>query len=76
MLLVISLVQYLRFDMRWNNPKIGDVKVVTKFLWLPLEINFETRWLEDATIKYVYVTGHVDSYKYWQPIEFVDKEEN
>lgn len=60
--------------MRWKEPSVGDVKVLTKFLLLPLEINFETRWLETATIKYVYVSGHVDSYNYWRPIEFLDNE--
>lgn len=58
--------------MRWHDPVCGETKIVKKFLWLPFEINFETRWLEDATIKYVYVSGHL--YNYWKPIEFLDNE--
>lgn len=29
-----------------NNDKEGDTRVVRKFLWLPLRIGDETRWLE------------------------------
>jgi len=50
--------------------------VKTKFLWWPLTIRGETRWLETATIEY-----HVekDEYMffgddyYWSPWQFVNK---
>ena len=38
--------------MRWKDKpisKVGDKKIVTKFLWFPKKINRETRWLEKAT---------------------------
>ena len=37
--------------------KLGDTKLVTKFLWLPLTIYLgstaESRWWEHATVEYV-----------------------
>lgn len=56
--------------MRWCDPVSGETKIVKKFLWLPLEIDFETRWLEEATIKYRYCDIDQD----WLPIEFLDNE--
>ena len=47
--------------MRWKNKKhkAGDTEVITKFLWLPLSIKGETRWLENASYKVVYkLTGY------------------
>jgi hypothetical protein len=38
--------------MRWNTtpePRVGDARVVTRFLLLPKGINNEWRWLERAT---------------------------
>jgi hypothetical protein len=35
-------------------PSYNAKKIVTKFLWVPLMINNEIRWLEMATIKYSY----------------------
>lgn len=35
-------------------PPIGDRKWVIRYLWLPLQIDGETRWLERAAIEYVY----------------------
>lgn len=41
--------------MRWKNktntpPKIGDTRVVRKFLLFPKSLSGETRWLEKANI--------------------------
>jgi hypothetical protein len=35
--------------LRWHIPRFDEVKEVTKFLWLPVTIGEETRWLEKAT---------------------------
>lgn len=41
--------------MRWHKPKlprdaeVGETRNVTKFLWWPMAIGAETRWLELAT---------------------------
>lgn len=54
--------------MRWprQTPKLGSKRTVSKFLWIPREIDGETRWLERARIdqefkrqsKPVKVDGH------------------
>lgn len=59
--------------MRWikKTPKTGYVRVIKKFLFLPLTLNNETRWLEFATIMQVYVTHYyMDSE--WVSKEFID----
>ena len=51
-------------------------KTKTKFLWLPVDIKGETRWLEIATIEYRvdYDYGLFnDKYYYWEPLNFIDK---
>lgn len=42
--------------MRWfkNTPKEGDIRYVRKFLFLPLTISPETRWLEMVEIRQTY----------------------
>lgn len=57
--------------MRWNVPKYGDIKIVKKFLFLPLTIDYETRWWEEVTIKYVYKERNSS----WEPLRFLDNEE-
>jgi hypothetical protein len=47
--------------MRWTNkpgPTWGDVREIRKFLWLPLEIKYEVRWLEFATVRQCYEYGY------------------
>lgn len=68
--------------MRWNhrpNLRLGDRRVVTKFLWWPKRIDNQTRWLECATYAQ---TVHecrdslrgVDVFYYgWKDTEWVDK---
>ncbi len=56
----------------WNNIR----KTKTKFLWWPITIDGETRWLEIATIEYrVYYDYGLfnDRYYYWEPLNFIDK---
>ncbi len=55
----------------------GDIKVKTKFLWFPVCINKERRWLERATIKYEFEGWSympMDCWEsvLWHPIEFID----
>lgn len=51
-------------------------KTQTKFLWLPLTIDGETRWLETATIEYAvtYSTNLILDGRnyYWVPWRFID----
>lgn len=65
--------------MRFNlipKHKVGDYYVTTKFLWFPVRVEMERRWLETATIKYVY-TDTMDpttgGHKYWKATEFLNK---
>lgn len=52
-------------------------KGVTKFLWFPLSIDGEIRWLETATIEYKVVkktNSFLLGYYYdWKAIEFINK---
>jgi hypothetical protein len=60
-------------DAYWNNKR----KIKTKFLWWPITIDGETRWLETATIEYRvdYDDDLFNSkYYYWAPINFIDNE--
>ncbi len=41
--------------MKWTEPKVGDTRVVEKFLYTPTTINGETRWWEKAKVKQEYV---------------------
>jgi hypothetical protein len=40
--------------MMWKQPKGGETKQVTKFLWFPKTIENETRWLQRATYEIQY----------------------
>lgn len=55
----------------WNNTE----KRKTKFLWWPITIGGETRWLETAEIVYM-VKSSTDllcnRYYYWSPKEFTN----
>ena len=41
--------------MKWKLPRVGDKRVVSLFLWKPLEIAGEKRWLEKVKIEQVFV---------------------
>lgn len=60
--------------MRWSEHRDGDKKIVKKFLLLPFTINYETRWLETATIEYRY-SEYMNGYSAWTPIRFLDNVE-
>jgi hypothetical protein len=40
-----------------HTPDVGDTRKVRRFLWLPVRIGNETRWLEMATIREVAYMG-------------------
>ena len=61
-------------DAYFNNTK----ELKQKFLWFPLTIDGETRWLEEATILYRVKredTLFFGKHYYWHPWEFVDNED-
>lgn len=57
----------------WNDTN----KDVTKFLWFPITLYGETRWLETATIRYMvkreYSVFVGDYYYYWDAKEFLNE---
>lgn len=50
-----------------SEPRLGAIKTCTKFLFRPMRVSNETRWLERATWKEKYSGGK------WTPIAWVDK---
>lgn len=50
----------------------GEYIIKTKFAWLPVTINGETRWLERVKIKGYYVPCGLYSNSYWVNLIFVD----
>lgn len=50
-----------------ENPKLGDVKIKTKFLITPLTLEEETRWLETVTIKYEYKCQNPEDQRHSAP---------
>jgi len=57
----------------YNN---GTSSIKTKYLWFPVTIDGETRWLEEATIEYRVKKEKgviFDDYYYWFPWYFVNK---
>jgi len=57
--------------MRWRAAKVGEVRIVRKFLWWPMCLNSQTRWLELAYVRQVYEKLD-DGAEYWHWLEFVD----
>ena len=67
--------------MRWHNPPkpvhiIGATKIIPKFLWLPMTLDGETRWLERADViyRYVEICNYADLSVYydWKPEHWGD----
>ncbi len=54
--------------MKWKTYQEGDLITVRKFLWLPVTIKGETRWLEKATVTYRY--EYVEDGYYFEPYSF------
>lgn len=67
--------------MRWNlkpkkPAKEGDTKEVRRFLFLPLVIGSDVRWLETAVVRYECYYGYAESGDFkvlkWRPVEFLN----
>jgi len=59
--------------MRWTKkPRLkgGDMRTISRFLWLPVTIELEVRWLERATIKQRYEGGFGEG-GWWKNEEWV-----
>lgn len=55
-------------------PEYGDTKIIGRFLFFPVRLKNETRWLEMANIKCIAKRVHMEGYFYiaWDYDEFVD----
>lgn len=60
--------------MRKEIPKLGDTRKRSGFLFFPMAINHERRWLEKATWieKYCEILIGPRIREIWHPIEWVD----
>lgn len=56
--------------MRFFTPKHGEQRTIKKFLWFPVTINKETRWLETAIIRQEYKIFIIPEYDGWRNISF------
>lgn len=60
--------------MKWESKKpfIGQRRTVKRFLWFPLNLKTEWRWLETAIIKQQYTSNRMvcNEQKYWNNLEF------
>lgn len=52
--------------------KNGDIKIVKRFLWLPMSIGNETRWLETAVYEKKYLQGSRFKYSCWYLNRFIN----
>lgn len=61
--------------MRWiRKPNVvGDTRIIRRFLFLPREIRYETRWLEYAEIEQVYESVRA-GYNGWADNHWVSRE--
>lgn len=57
--------------MRWTI-ETGNTRIVTRFLWLPREINGEVRWMERATWRMEY-KNYVGG---WEDVEWLASPNN
>lgn len=56
--------------MRWRSHYFGEVRIITKFLWLPKRINENVRWLETVKIEQIYAFNWLGNL--WYDLRFVD----
>lgn len=66
----------MRFGDIYNDTTVGSLRVIEKFLWYPLTIEHQTRWLEKAKIRQV-CRFYGEDYGYkWENDGWIDNEKN
>lgn len=64
--------------MRWKHPEFLETRIKTRFLIFPKTIENETRWLEKATWKEMYIKGLSSTGKweelYWIKEQYIREE--
>lgn len=68
--------------MKWTytekkQPSIGDIRVKTKFAFLPVYLKGEARWLEKVMVRQQYNNYRygLEYFESWDDIEFVEEEQ-
>ena len=69
----------MKFQILPQSASLNEIREVTKFAILPVHLNGEVRWMENVTIRYMYIGEIVESHNpymeyYWKAICFVDEE--
>lgn len=54
----------MKWKRRWK-ARSGEKRIVKKFLWLPVFVRDEWRWLERACIEQCYVRGATGPWGHW-----------
>lgn len=65
----------MRFGEIFKDGMLGSTRIITKFLWFPIEIEYQTRWLEKAKIKQICKSSgrSFDDGYYWQNVEWINE---
>lgn len=58
--------------MRFSRPKTNDTRIINKFLFIPLKLNNEIRWLERAKILQKFSMETWASAGEWENQKFID----
>ena len=48
----------MRFGEIYNDSLLGSQRVIEKFLWFPVTIDYQTRWLETAKIRQICIQAN------------------
>ena len=63
----------MRFQVEpYTYPKAGDMRIITRFLFLPKRIRNEVRWLETVKIKQVAECYQGCSIVFWNDVQWED----
>ena len=66
----MSVVQVSK--MRWNEPAIGAIRIISCFALFPIKAGHETRWLERVYVAQKYLRGPFGNS--WINMNFTTKE--
>jgi hypothetical protein len=71
----------MRFVFRWNLPELGDVRMVSRFIWFPTCLcndkdEYEWRWLERSNVQQKYWWTLINPFfeNRWQDVRWEDED--
>ena len=65
----------MRLGNLFKDSSLGSQRIIRKFLWFPVTIDFQTRWLEWARIRQMCKSLGEEYGYYWQDMEWIDDDE-